>query len=117
MIFNSIRWRLQAWHGLILVTVLTGFGLTAYHVARDNQLRRIDQDLEQHMMPLVRPMPPGRPPGFKPGLAGSASAPHEEEHKPEHLEPPRFSVSIQEAIANASALDASQTNTFYYVLW
>lgn len=40
MILNSICWRLQAWHGLILVAVLTGFGLTAYHVARENQLRR-----------------------------------------------------------------------------
>ena len=27
MIFNSIRWRLQAWHGLILVVVLAGFGV------------------------------------------------------------------------------------------
>ena len=33
MIFNSIRWRLQAWHGLILVAVLAGFGFTAYQVA------------------------------------------------------------------------------------
>jgi len=60
MIFNSIRWRVQAWHGLILVTVLTGFGFTAYHVARDNQLRRIDQDLEQHLIPMIRPQPPNR---------------------------------------------------------
>ena len=47
MIFHSIRWRLQAWHGLILVVVLAGFGFTAYQVARDNQFRRIDQDLDQ----------------------------------------------------------------------
>src|SRR5262245_28066633 len=115
MIFNSIRWRLQAWHGLILVLVLTGFGLTAYHVARDNQLRRIDQDLEQHMMALLRPQ--WRPPGFQPGLAGSKGGPAEPVHKPDTAEPPRFSMSIEDAIAKASALDANQTNTFYYVLW
>ena len=62
MIFNSIRWRLQAWHGLILVAVLAGFGLTAYQVARDNQLRRIDQDLDQRLMALLRPQPPERRP-------------------------------------------------------
>src|SRR5437016_3358251 len=101
MIFNSIRWRLQAWHGLILVTVLTGFGLTAYHVARDNQLRRIDQDLEQHMMFLVRPMPPGRAASFQPGPLGPGSPSPGNEHNPEHAEPPRFSVSIEEAIAKA----------------
>ena len=61
MIFNSIRWRLQAWYGLILVAVLAGFGLTAYRVAHDNQLRRIDQDLEQHLMALMRPRPPQPP--------------------------------------------------------
>ena len=61
MIFNSIRWRLQAWHGLILVAVLAGFGFTAYQVARDNQLRRIDQDLDQRLMALLRPRPPDRP--------------------------------------------------------
>jgi len=117
MIFNSIRWRLQAWHGLILVTVLTGFGLTAYQVARDNQLRRIDQDLEQHMMSLIRPMPPGRPASFQANLAPPGNLPPDEEHKRDHGEPPQFSRSIEEAIARASALDASQTNTFYYALW
>ena len=27
---RSIRWRLQLWHGLILLLVLTGFGFTAH---------------------------------------------------------------------------------------
>jgi heavy metal sensor kinase len=115
MIFNSIRWRLQIWHGLILISVLTGFGLTAYHVARDNQLRRIDQDLDQHMMALLRPMPPGRPPGFQSGAPGSAAP--DDEHRPQHGEGPHFPGSLEEAIAKAGALDASQTNSFYYVLW
>src|SRR5690349_11866423 len=102
MIFNSIRWRLQAWHGLILVLVLTGFGLTAYHVARDNQMRRIDQDLEQHMLSLVRPMPPWRPPGSQPGPAGPGNPAPQWQHKHEAVEQPRFSMSIEDAIANAS---------------
>ena len=57
MIFHSIRWRLQAWHGLILVAVLAGFGFTAYHAARDNQLRRLDQEelVPRLMIPMFRP--------------------------------------------------------------
>ena len=47
MITHSIRWRLQAWHGLLLVLVLCALGFTAFEVAWQNQLRRIDDDLDQ----------------------------------------------------------------------
>ncbi len=57
MIFNSIRWRLQLWHGLILIAVLVGFGVTAYRVSEDNQLRAIDQELDQQADRLMRPPP------------------------------------------------------------
>ena len=42
---HSIRWRVQAWHGLILLVVVVAFCLTAYQLAWNNQLRRIDQEL------------------------------------------------------------------------
>jgi two-component system, OmpR family, sensor kinase len=63
VILSSIRWRLQAWHGLILVSVLAGFGVMAWRAARDAQLQRIDEELEQRLMGLLRPEPPRRPPG------------------------------------------------------
>ena len=78
MFLNSIRWRLQLWHGLLLVLVLTGFGLTAYQLQRANQFKRIDQELQRRMVviggvlrrpaevrprpPLDRLPPPSRPP-------------------------------------------------------
>jgi heavy metal sensor kinase len=120
MIFNSIRWRLQVWHGLILVTVLMGFGFTAYHVARDNQLRRIDQDLEQHLLPMVRPQSPMHPPDHGPGFGLGASPggpPPGEPRGGGHGNSPDFCLAIKDAIQRASVLDANQTNTFYYVLW
>ncbi len=49
MFLNSIRWRLQLWHGLLLIVVLAGFGLTAYQLQRINQLKRIDQELQRRM--------------------------------------------------------------------
>ena len=78
MILKSIRWRLQVWHSLILVIVLTGFGVTAYRVARGNQLRRIDQELQQRMWTAFKPGPPDQ--GHKrPG-------PPPEQHPPEQHE-------------------------------
>lgn len=103
MIFNSIRWRLQAWHGLILVLVLTGFGFTAYHVARDNQLRRIDQELEQRLMALFRPPPPPEQ-GGEPSHRG-------------HFGPSEFFERLRDTIQKSGVGETGQTNGVYYVLW
>ena len=122
MIFHSIRWRLQAWHGLILVVVLTGFGFTAYHVARDNQMRRIDQDLDQRLMALLRPQPPNRPPDRPPdwqrgGLGQRGGFPPNEPHNDHAFGSPDFLRHIREAVQQGGALDPSQTNIYYYIMW
>jgi len=59
--FQSIRWRLQLWHGLILLVVLVGFGWTAYQLQYANELHRVDQELQQRLGPLVEALigPPG----------------------------------------------------------
>ena len=71
MVFHSIRWRLQIWHGLILVLVLAGFGFTAHRLQRGNEMRRVDQELQQRLGPLLnsqrRPPPGDRPDGPPPG--------------------------------------------------
>ncbi|HXP61417.1 MAG TPA: HAMP domain-containing sensor histidine kinase [Dongiaceae bacterium] len=119
MIFNSIRWRLQVWHGLILVAVLAGFGFTAYHAARENQLRRIDQEelTPRLMAPLFRPGPPGPPPG--PPSERRPEGPRGEGpgEGRRRFDPEEFRKRLRQAIEKAGALDSSQTNRFYYVLW
>jgi two-component system, OmpR family, sensor kinase len=55
MIFHSIRWRLQIWHGLLLLVVLTGFGLTAWRVASDSVWNQIDAELERTLEAVFRP--------------------------------------------------------------
>jgi len=65
MMFNSIRWRVQLWHGLILIAVLTGFGITAYQLVYDNQIRAVDQELGRRMDMTMRPPPP-RPGTMRP---------------------------------------------------
>jgi len=53
-LFQSIRWRLQAWHGLILLLVMIGFCIPAYQLAMDNQLRRIDKEISKTERTLMR---------------------------------------------------------------
>jgi heavy metal sensor kinase len=43
--FHSIRWRVQAWHGLILLGAVIAFCFTAYRLAWNNQLQAIDHGL------------------------------------------------------------------------
>ncbi len=43
--FHSIRWRVQAWHGLILLGAVIAFCFTAYRLAWNNQLRTIDKSV------------------------------------------------------------------------
>jgi hypothetical protein len=39
---ESLRWRIQIWHGLLLAAVLTGFAIAAYRYQGANDLRRVD---------------------------------------------------------------------------
>jgi two-component system, OmpR family, sensor kinase len=85
MFFNSIRWRLQLWHGLLLIFVLTGFGLTAYHFERGNRLRRVDQELQHRLSVLMGAMRRGS------DIPGRVPVPRERLRAPERLpgeEPP-----------------------------
>jgi len=128
MIFKSIRWRLQIWHGLILVAVLAGFGVTAFQLERGRQFRKVDGELQRRVNVIVgalRPQPRGRgpgefppddrpgerfraprqpPPGQPPGeeMPGTFSQPPRDFHLPPHA---------------ANLFDAGDTNGFYYIVW
>jgi two-component system, OmpR family, sensor kinase len=118
MIFHSIRWRLQAWHGLILVLVLVAFGYSAFHVARDNQLQRIDQELDHRLGGLFfRPQPPGEAGPFPGRGPGSPGPPREDFRRGKPPDFEAFLQHIRETVEQAGANDSSQTNGFYYVLW
>jgi len=125
MIFNSIRWRLQLWHGLILFAVLAGFGFTAYRLQHANELRRVDQDLQQRLGPVLEalrraqpgerggPGRPGdqRPEGDAPEDRGRRGPPPREAGG--DLESPRdFRLG-----PNRAVLFEGDTNAFYYVVW
>ncbi len=132
MFINSIKWRLQIWHGLILVAVLAGFGVTAYQLERGSVLSRVDEELEREVGKLLGGLrgggggERGRPPGPGPGPGRGQGRPDFGERPPppggpqdgppgwdDGPPPPRNRrppPGIESALADA-------TNGFYYVVW
>lgn len=118
--FASIRWRLQIWHGLILVLVLAGFGITAWELVRANELRRIDADLSERrsaiLASLRRAREDGPPPRGLPPLRGSTdgegSRPRDRGEFPPP--PPR---DFRLGGRDVGLFEGSDRNAYYYALW
>ena len=72
MFLNSIRWRLQIWYGLILLVVLTGFGVTAFQLERNRRLRALDDELQKRLAIVSGAL--GQPP-MRQGPGGPAIRP------------------------------------------
>src|SRR4051794_36175138 len=100
MVFRSIRWQLQIWHGLILLIVLAAFGFTAHRLQRGSELRRVDQELQPRLGAVLeglrRAGPPERdrrgplpPSGIEGGERRPPRMPPREGGPGEFPEPPR----------------------------
>lgn len=50
---HSIRWRIQAWHGVILFVAIAAFCVTTYFFAWDHQMRRVDRELRKSERILI----------------------------------------------------------------
>jgi two-component system, OmpR family, sensor kinase len=56
--FQSIRFRLQLWYGVLLIVLLGGFGFTAYRLENSRQTRAIDDELQLRLPVLVESQRP-----------------------------------------------------------
>src|SRR6185437_14644014 len=116
VIFNSIRWRLQLWYGLILIAVLAGFGFTAFQLERGRVYRQVDDELQRRVGALAsvfRQPPHDRGPEGRPFDAPPQDArpgPGREFGPPERGQ---FHLPPQQA----RLFDETDTNGFYYVIW
>jgi heavy metal sensor kinase len=121
-LFNSIKWRLQIWYGLILVAVLAGFGFTAYQLEWGRQMRDVDDELHRRFAILAEathphprgpngPNGPGQPMDDFPGQPGDMPGqppgdfPGQGPQDGFHL-PPQA----------AGLFDADDPNGFYFVI-
>src|SRR5271156_6609535 len=62
MLYKSIRWRIQAWHTLLLVCLVTGMLGAFYGYERGERFRVVDNQLQALLTPLLpKVMPVGGP--------------------------------------------------------
>ena len=95
MFARSMRWRLQIWHGLILLGVVIGLEFAAYHLERRQRMGAIDQELQERSTLLTGFV---RPPGAVDDRARA---------DPEFRVPPPV----------AQMFDATATSDFYFIVW
>jgi two-component system, OmpR family, sensor kinase len=104
-IFNSIKWRLQIWYGLILALTIAAGVATSYQMEHDRQLNYIDRTLHTEFQNLMNVMhlPPFRNP---PELSPETRLP--EERIPESHFPKEAVASFFQDMAAAG---------YYSVIW
>jgi len=135
MIFQSIRWRLQLWYGLVFLALLAGFGVTAYALLRNDQLRHLDEEFLRRMGPVSNSL---RPPRGGPGPDGPRMGPggrrgdrgdrgdrggrggdFPNDGAPEEgMFPGPGEAGFQFHLpSEQAAMFGSESNSFYYVVW
>lgn len=125
MLIRSIRWRLQAWHGGLLLLVLIGFGWTAFLLEQDRQLRLLDEELRRRAAALILAQRAPHPVSHSPSPGQAARAPRDAHGPPPPRLPPNRPLERAALPAEPVRLpehvlrlfDAGDTNGFYYVFW
>lgn len=114
-IFNSIKWRLQLWYGLILVLVLAGFGMTAYQLESSRVSYQINAELNWRFDVLAKALHPHPPQRAAPPFDHSESKPMPEYNPtpaenpgPRKFEPPPLDVQ--------QLFGTNQSNNFYFIV-
>ena len=67
MLHKSIRWRIQAWHTLLLVCLVAGMLGAFYSYERAERFRSIDNQLQGLLTPLLPRVTPRGGPDFEGG--------------------------------------------------
>jgi two-component system OmpR family sensor kinase len=131
MLFNSIRWRLQLWYGLLLLVFLAAFGIAAYELQRGRIFQSLDRELSRRLSELGtalrnqgRPdgprlrgdLPEGPPPGrsFPEGPPPGADFP---DGPPQRAAGPPPGFHLLPHQVQLGLFDETDANAYYYVVW
>lgn len=94
---ESLRWRIQIWHGFLLAAVLAGFALATYRYQSANELRRVDGELRLRVRALADGLPGPRGPGGPP--------------------PPGATREFRMPATRAAMFEPGEGAGFYYAVW
>ncbi|MES2660552.1 MAG: HAMP domain-containing sensor histidine kinase [Verrucomicrobiota bacterium] len=106
---KSIRWRIQSWHGTLLLAMCAGFGFTAYQLEKSNTLRHADQELDIRLSTLTSTLGQG---GGGGGPPGERPPPPDGRRPPPGEGPPGFRSS-----AVTGLFETKGSEPFYYQVW
>ena len=99
--FKSLRWRLQVWHAVVLMVVISSFGAVVYDLLWRTRLQQVDAELNRNtffVMSLMRRLLP-RPPGRRPRPPGAV----------ENEQPPAADRTAPTAAAPTRSENAAET--------
>ena len=98
---ESLRWRIQIWHGFLLAAVLSGLALAAWRHQSDREMQRVDGELRQRVRSLAEALRGPRGPGGPGGPPRPPGSPWEFRLPPE----------------SAAMFDPVEGVEFYYAVW
>jgi two-component system, OmpR family, sensor kinase len=106
MLYKSIRWRIQAWHTLLLVCLVTGMLGAFYSYERGERFRVIDNQLQALLTPLL----PKITPHGRPDFDGRPPPPRPESG-------PEDGPDQRPDMENQTGFAEFENGTFYYAAW
>ncbi len=98
MFTESLRLRIQLWHGFLLAAVLAGFAVGAYRYQFANEMSRVDAEIRLRVRAVTDSMVATR---------GQAGRPP----------PPGVGREFKLAPSRAAMFDSSDGAVFYYAVW
>jgi len=117
---HSLRWRIQLWHGLLLLVVIVAFCFASYRLQREETIRHADGELDLRLTALTNALQQGgrQAQGGGPPNPAQDGAPGEPPPPgaPAPGGPPTLPRSFQSAELT-SLFDLKDPNPFYYVVW
>jgi heavy metal sensor kinase len=110
MLHKSIRWRIQAWHTLLLVCLVTGMLAAFYSYERAERFRMIDNQLQSLLTPLLPKVSPPGGPDF--GGGPPPGGPEDGSDRGPDREPPG-----RPGRENQTGFAEFENGRYYYAAW
>jgi len=114
--FHSLRWKLQAWHALVLLLVITGFCLAVHGLAWTHQLKRLDRAVVLRERELFGALLEANRPPAPPVQPPAGEAPAKPRHSPQYLHTLLEEGRLQVPAALLESFSGTEPGYSYFIL-